>query len=31
MLQKMRRSIISLILIATAGVYPQAHLEEATN
>lgn len=27
MFQKMCRAIISLVLVATAGVYPEAHLE----
>lgn len=31
MLQKVRCAVISLVLIATPGIYPQAHLEESRN
>lgn len=31
MFQEMCGAIISLVLIATAGVYPEAHLEEVSN
>lgn len=31
MFQEMCRAVISLILVATAGVYPEAHLVKVSN